>query len=322
MDDATQDQILLEGMKLFGRHLVSLSCTHYKRKDGSDPRHFKVSGFLISISDMWYIGTAAHVFDQIDTLMKDHPERDYLFRINDAFAKDAGHTLSIVFDYPTSMRHVAADYETTGADFGLIYIEPFYRLQMEANPQTPLTERQWRKQPVLRNVHHMMIGIPSENIAEIPADAVKSDSVHRQRFDINMLFLKQITELPSRIIRYPYPMFYAELGETPDLESIAGMSGCPILAIGKTDEGEVRYFIEAVLIGWYYERMPRIIYAADFKSLMYDVEQWLDYLSVSSQRPSDVDRISFQTSMQTIVGIVADEPTLERKGPLSSQQSD
>ena len=54
------------------------------------------------------------------------------------------------------------------------------------------------------------------------------------------------------------------------------MSGCPILAFGKNKEGKVKYGVVAVQSGWYYERMPRIIYAGDFKSLMHDAEVYFD----------------------------------------------
>jgi hypothetical protein len=54
------------------------------------------------------------------------------------------------------------------------------------------------------------------------------------------------------------------------------MSGCPILAFGKNKEGEVKYGVVAVQSGWYYERMPRIIYAGDFKALLHDAEVYFD----------------------------------------------
>ncbi len=58
--------------------------------------------------------------------------------------------------------------------------------------------------------------------------------------------------------------------------SIKGMSGCPILAFGKNSEGEVKYGVVAVQSGWFPERMPRIIYASDFKALMEDAEVFFD----------------------------------------------
>ncbi len=51
------------------RHLVGLSCSHFVRKDGSDPRYFIISGFLVSMKGMWYLATASHVLQEIDQLI-------------------------------------------------------------------------------------------------------------------------------------------------------------------------------------------------------------------------------------------------------------
>ncbi len=76
---------------------------------------------------------------------------------------------------------------------------------------------------------------------------------------------------------FDYPTFWAELGKT-ELKSIQGMSGSPILAFGKTRDGEVKYGVVAVQSGWFYERIPRIIYGGDFRSLMHEAELCFDHL--------------------------------------------
>jgi hypothetical protein len=50
------------------------------------------------------------------------------------------------------------------------------------------------------------------------------------------------------------------------------MSGCPILRLGKTKDGEVKYGVVAVQSGWFCEKMPRIIYGGGYRSLMHDAE--------------------------------------------------
>ena len=136
--DETEDEF-----RRLGRHLVSPSCNHFVTKDGSDTRYFMISGFLVSMNDMWYLATAAHVLDDIDQLLADHPERTYAFQIVDFFDPESKHKLSVPFDYSSSLRF-RTDHETSGADFGLIHISPYYRRQMAANPQTPIDERNWR----------------------------------------------------------------------------------------------------------------------------------------------------------------------------------
>ena len=61
------------------RHLVSLSCSHFVTKDRSDPRYFIISGYLVSMNDMWYIATASHVLKQIDQLLAEHPREVLCF---------------------------------------------------------------------------------------------------------------------------------------------------------------------------------------------------------------------------------------------------
>jgi hypothetical protein len=268
-------------VRFFGRHLVSISCTHFVKKDGSDARYFLISGFLVSVEDTWFVATAGHVLRQIADLVGEHPERQFLFRIVDFFGPDSVHTLSIPFDFISSMRFIL---ESDDVDFGLVHLAPFYQRQMQVNNQTPLTEVQWRQEPDIDAVAYFLIGIPIETVNQLPGDIVKPDHIHGQRFDVTMLFVKRLDELPATIDRKPM-MFYGALGETPDLTSIQGMSGCPIVAVGKNEAGEPKYWIVAVQSGWYYERMPRIVYGNGFRPLMLSAEAYFDGLG-QEQEPS------------------------------------
>jgi hypothetical protein len=80
-----------QAIRWLSRHLVSLSCSHFVTKGGSDPRYFIISGFLVSMKGMWYLATASHVLQEIDRLMADRPERTYSFRIIDHLDPDSKH---------------------------------------------------------------------------------------------------------------------------------------------------------------------------------------------------------------------------------------
>ena len=43
-DDLTDAE---KGFREMSRHLLSISCSHFITKDGSDPRYFIISGFLV-----------------------------------------------------------------------------------------------------------------------------------------------------------------------------------------------------------------------------------------------------------------------------------
>ena len=259
LDELTDEE---KGFRELSKHLVSLSCIHCVTKDGSDPRYFIISGFLVSMNDIWYLATASHVLGDIDRLLADHPERTYVFRLVDHLGPESTHKLSIPFDYKNSVRYRNKD-EAIGADFGLVQISQFYRTQMEANPQTPIDERNWRIEMDFEPLAHITLGIPGEGVSPIGGIVVGRDTTSYQKFDVVGLQVRQIQEPPPGIPSFNYPTFWAELGET-ELKSIKGMSGCPILAFGKTESGEVKYGVVAVQSGWYYERMPRIVYGGDF----------------------------------------------------------
>lgn len=277
MDDIKDLDENQQAIRWLSRHLVGLSCSHFVTKDGSDPRYFIISAFLVSMKGMWYLGTASHVLQEIDQLMADYPERTYAFRIFDHFDPESKHKLSVPFEYRTCLKFWS-DHEKTGADFGLIYIPEFYQRLMEANPQTPIDERNWKLDRDFDPVVHLMIGIPNEGLSPVNEMVVGRDTTNYQRFDVVALRVKQIPEPPPGIPGYEYPTFWAELWGT-DLKSIKGMSGCPILAFGKNSEGEVKYGVVAVQSGWFPDRMPRIIYASDFKALMEDAEAHFDQLA-------------------------------------------
>lgn len=202
--------------------------------------------------------------------MADQPERNFIFRIFDHFDPESKYKLSVPFEYANSIRF-RTDHEATGADFGLIYIPEFYQRQMEAILQTPIDERNWKLDMDFEPAAHLIIGIPNEVASPVNGMVVGRDTTNYQKFEVVALRVKHIPEPPPNIPRYEYPTFWAELWGA-DLKSIKGMSGCPILAFGKNNEGEVKYGVMAVQSGWFYDRMPRIIYASDFEALMEDAE--------------------------------------------------
>src|SRR5271157_3571064 len=69
MDDLENLDDTQNAMRWLSRHLVSLSCSHFVTRDRSDPRFFIISGFLVSMNDMWYLATAAHVLYDIDQVL-------------------------------------------------------------------------------------------------------------------------------------------------------------------------------------------------------------------------------------------------------------
>ncbi len=252
-------------------HLVGLSCSHCVATDHSAPGYFIISGFLVSINEDWYIATASHVLEEVDSLLRTQSNRTYSFRIVDHFGPSASHTLSIPFDYQGADRY-RTDYEATGADFGLIKISDFYRNQMRANPQTPIDQESWGYEMDFEPTAYLTLGIPHEAVASVGESVDGRCTINSRKFEVVGLRVSRILQPPPEILNKDYPTFWAELSETPELSSIKGMSGCPILAFGKTASGNVKYEVTAVQSGWYHRRKPRIIFGSDFRSVMQDAK--------------------------------------------------
>jgi hypothetical protein len=67
-----------------------------------------------------------------------------------------------------------------------------------------------------------------------------------------------------------------KLAATEGLESIRGMSGCPIFGFATDEEGNWRHWIVAVQSGWYPN--CRIIYATRFIEIVRDAINYFDAL--------------------------------------------
>jgi hypothetical protein len=258
MSDAGIDDLDSMIVRQFGRHFVSLTCDHQHPGKPATFERFVTSGFLLAINDQWYIATAGHVIDNIIARMGQEPQRVYSFGIIDNFGADAKHHEVIPFDFKNALTW-KTDPNVTGADFGLIWIPPFYRRLMEANNPQPFVKEQWRYERDEQFEGYAMMGIPSETVTK--------SSLDEKNYRMAMFPLKEITELPEGITPSRYPTFYAELGPTPYIESIEGMSGCPIFGFAMDEAGRLRYWVVAVQSGWYRDRMPRIITASLFKCL-------------------------------------------------------
>jgi hypothetical protein len=257
-------------IKEFGRHFLSLTCDHWAGRSRETLRRFVISGFLMSLRDHWFLATAGHVINEINELLKSDPGRTYRFGIIDNFGPEARYDHAIPFDYINADTWATA-VETSGADFGLIHIDPYYRQLIETNNPLPFMEPQWQYTRHEPFEFHALMGIPAETIS--------TDALQYKQYAMAMIPLKEITTLPPSITPRPYPTLYAEITvPLNSIESIKGMSGCPVFGFAKDENGNWRYWIVAVQSTWYYERKPPIIAASLFKELAADAEAFFDGL--------------------------------------------
>ena len=214
---------------------------------------------------MFGIWQGRHVINDITKRMEQEPQRTYHFGIIDNFGSDARHGEIIPFDFRDALKWTT-DHEITGADFGLILIEPFYRRLIERITRCHSQKSNGGINGSNPSSIYFMMGIPAETVKKVIAE--------EKPYEMAMMALTELKELPPGIEPRPYPTFYGELGPTRHINSIKGMSGCPIFGFAKDDQGNWRYWIVAVQITWYPERTPRIIAASLFKELALDAEAY------------------------------------------------
>ncbi len=198
-----------EFLKLFGQHFISLSCYDWVPNKRDTVERFATSGFLISVRDKWFLATAGHVIQQINDLLAATPNRSFYFGIMDNFGSDARHEEIIPFDYINAKKW-ATDVDTSGADFGLICIEPYYRRLIEKNNLRPFTEAQWRYTRTEPFEFHAIMGIPSETLA--------AGNLERKDYKMAMIPITEIEQLPPSIEPRPYPTLYAKIATTLEVQ--------------------------------------------------------------------------------------------------------
>jgi hypothetical protein len=214
------------------------------------------------------LARAGHVIKEINELLITQPGRTYHFGIIDNFGPEARFDHAIPFDYVNADTW-ATDVDTSGADFGLIHLEQFYRRLLETNNLVPLTEPQWQYTRHESFEFHALM--------RIPAETRSTAELHYKQYAMATIPHREITTLLPSITPTPYPTLYAETTvPLSTIESIKGVSGCSVFGFAKDENGNWRYRIVAVQSTWYYERNPPIIAASSFKELAADAEAFFD----------------------------------------------
>ncbi len=222
------------------RHLVSLVLIYWHLdKDGNstgEPRVNANSCFIMAFGDMWFLVTAGHVVEDLNKLIA-HP----FVKVVDTFLVDslglqAAYDNNIPFDYEDSARYY--EYHD-GLDFALICLGPNHRRLLQANGVEPVGVENWIRQDISRCKGFVLLGIPAELVKQ--EDRAKPGIV----IGSVMLSLKRLETLPEGSEVTEYERFIGDLMNRPDLKSLGGVSGGPIVGFYDED-GDTRYWVIAV----------------------------------------------------------------------------
>ena len=229
-------------MSLFLRHFVALRVSVAK---GSEVMMETCSAFVMEVAGDWYLITAGHCLDKVETMRKlGYSVSAELF---DGLASSSKFNTRIPFDYESS---TPISLDEFGADYGVMRVSYLYRKQLEANGIMALDEKGWKLRPEkYEPVAFLLLGIPEELTIQQGKVVMYYPSIHS---------LKLLPERPDFIPEPKVPTFYGKVDLGDDLQSIVGMSGGPVFSIQESN-GQIKYWLHALQSSWY--RSERVVTA-------------------------------------------------------------
>src|SRR5262249_39081262 len=148
------------------RHLVCLGVRYVELDETGKPKtqdkFIGYSGFIMSISGMWFLVTAGHVLiDELDKLLAEKKIAIVSSCIADYFGKGTKVHQPIPFPYADSIKG-AIDDPHIGLDLGLIHLRELYKGNLAANGIEPISEEHWAHQHEVVFEAYYLLGFPKE----------------------------------------------------------------------------------------------------------------------------------------------------------------
>ena len=242
-------------VQFFARHFVSIGWTDQTPGERSSANKglgqpFNVSAFAMEVSGEWFLVTAGHIIEDLKVSQRKGQVLTG-FQLNDSWANlpDGAMALPIDFEYILARAHSLYDPDL-GLDYACIHIGDHYKRLLQKGGIVPFDEMAWEKGLPDHPDFHIMIGIPSQ-WSSIDVRA------HPPSQELNcVLFpIRDLDKLPENLLGKPH-RFYGKLDEElhcPDgklLTDLDGMSGAPIMAVKKTEDGKMHYWLVALQSAW------------------------------------------------------------------------
>jgi hypothetical protein len=281
MSDDVIEEIKQEISDLFGKHVVAITwwegVPNDKGEYAEEPTQYIASGFVIEMCNLWWLVTAGHV--TIDYRERKATKGVVVFdcQIWDCFGKDSITALPYYFDIfdPDLIGFEQFD-KGLGLDYAIIRLPHLVERALSQNI-VPFRKVDWMSQSDVDYHSYFMCGIPAEFGEQKKEVQGKLHSV-ATALSFTVLRVEQI-ELPEGSAPTLLPQF---IGRVPRglIDSIRGMSGGPIIGVGKLPNGETRYFPIAVQSRW--DKHTRIINAGCIEvfgriteeTIRHKVEDW------------------------------------------------
>ncbi len=249
-------------VQFFARHFVSIGWidrTPGERSSANEGlgQPFNVSAFVMQVCGDWFLVTAGHV---IEDLKVAHSTGQVLtnFQLNDTWANSPAGAIPIPIDFEYVLARAQSLYDSDlGLDYACIHFGDHYKQLLQANGIVPIDETAWEKGVPENPDFHFMLGVPAQL-----SNVNLQSSTPCEEVNCVLLPIREVNELPEDLQSKPH-RFYGRLDDPlrctngAQLTDIDGMSGGPIIAVKRTPEGQMRYWVVAIQSAW--RRSDRIV---------------------------------------------------------------
>lgn len=216
----------------FASHIVGL---RFRFRLNDDVQRTVFTSFAMSVDGRWFLVMAGHCIQ----LVEDMRAAGYEHRCElvDCFGKSAQFDEPIPFEFneTTAFRL----FRNEDYDYGLVSL-PFNTVELlHSNGIVPFDETAWDHEHETAKTY-CMLGIP---------EGLTDFQKYQSAIPVVLLSVCELAEGEEPYEKKDGPMFYGRV--VSGLPSIKGMSGGPILAFGKNNNGEEKYWLHAMQSGWY-----------------------------------------------------------------------
>ncbi len=219
--DENLDQAIL---RWHGRFAVAVIWEDSTEDEADVSDGFAFSAFIMSVHGMWYLVTAGHVIDDINTRCR-QGRRFRRAQLADMWSADAISRLAIPFpDLVTTPQGHIHD-EDRGWDYAWFYLSDYYRRLLEANGIVPISEIAWKNLP--NDLEGFSAyGFPANCVHKVLDKNGKYSAI---RLRPAFMYYQKVIDPPEELIRqFERCYFEPPHNEDGTFVDVSGMSGGPI----------------------------------------------------------------------------------------------
>jgi hypothetical protein len=233
---------------MYLRHLVVLTCIVGPKKETFPfkPTVKTFTGFVISVGSQWIWVTAGHCLKQLDDLFYQR-KPFYDIKLCPCWSKNGQPEIRL----PLRLPDFISDLED-GIDYGHIFLDAKQKALLESDGIIPFDESRWKLRARAYDGFEI-IGVPGK--LWNTSVTSKSDGVAHVEHSVGITLAPVIAEpSPPPEVITKYHQFYGILKDENDdgtlderaLEKMDGMSGGPIMGVGRDDSGKLSYWPVAI----------------------------------------------------------------------------